>query len=116
MTTAPKKTPKNTRNAAPKASKAGAGKTRPTGPVPSDARRALRRGEYVESAGGGLPPQPTATDGGGLVHFLAGMRCVWCKALNASWLWADGSTVECAECGQTSLVVGETPTGSGEGA
>jgi hypothetical protein len=52
----------------------------------------------------------------GPVHFLDGLRCLWCKALNASWLWADGATVECAECGQTSLVVDGLPTDSGEGA
>jgi hypothetical protein len=38
-----------------------------------------------------------------LVHFLDGLRCIWCHTLNASWLWADGATVECSECGQTSL-------------
>lgn len=47
------------------------------------------------------------------VHFLHGLRCIWCRTLNASWLWADGSTVECAECGQTSLT---TPDMTGEGA
>jgi hypothetical protein len=52
----------------------------------------------------------------GPVHFLDGLRCLWCKALNASWLCADGATVECAECGQTSLVVDGLPTTTREGA
>ena len=51
----------------------------------------------------------------GPVHFLDGIRCIWCQTLNASWLWADRVTVECAECGQTSLTLPD-PTPNGEGA
>jgi hypothetical protein len=48
---------------------------------------------------------PRHTDGpaDGPAHFLDGLRCIWCNTLNASWLCGDGTTVECAECGQTSL-------------
>lgn len=42
-------------------------------------------------------------EAGGPVHFLHDLRCIWCHTLNTTWLWADHSTVECAECGQTSL-------------
>ena len=50
---------------------------------------------------------------GGPVHFIHDLRCIWCHTLNTSWLWADGTTVGCGECGQTSLTL---PEMTGEGA
>jgi hypothetical protein len=82
---------------------------RKTAPVPSDGRRPPRRGEHRESAGAPdtLPPElHTTRTAGDLAHFLDGLRCPTCRALNASWLTGDGTAVECAECGQISLVVG----------
>lgn len=43
------------------------------------------------------------------VHWLDGLRCDSCTALNASWLTYthnDGPTVECEHCGQTTRVIG----------
>jgi Zn ribbon nucleic-acid-binding protein len=58
-----------------------------------------------------MTPTPPGT--GGPAHLLHGLRCIWCQTLDTSWLWTDTSTVECAECGQTSLT---TPDMTGEGA
>jgi hypothetical protein len=83
-------------------------KSRRTAPVPSDGRRSPR-GERRESAGAPdtVPPVlGTRRTAGELTHFLDGLRCPTCKALNASWLTGDGTAVECTECGQISLVVG----------
>jgi hypothetical protein len=49
----------------------------------------------------------------GGVTFLDGLGCIWCHTVNSCWLWADGTTVECGECGQTSLTL---PEMTGEGA
>lgn len=84
-------------------------RSRRTVPGPVDDQRPSRRGEQRKSAGAPdtLPPVLNTTQAAGdLAHFLDGLRCPTCKALNASWLAVDGTAVECAECGQTSLVVG----------
>ena len=48
---------------------------------------------------------------------LEGLRCIWCHTDGASWLRADGVTVECRECGQTSLTIPDPdPADIGEGA
>jgi Zn ribbon nucleic-acid-binding protein len=55
-------------------------------------------------------------DDGGPATFLEDLRCLWCHALNTSRLWADGSTVECTECGQTSLTIPARASTPGRGA
>ncbi|GAA1632135.1 hypothetical protein GCM10009733_031290 [Nonomuraea maheshkhaliensis] len=42
-----------------------------------------------------------------LAHFLDGLRCASCRALNALWLDALRGLVECSECGQTALAFPE---------
>lgn len=42
-----------------------------------------------------------------LAHFLDGLRCAVCGALNALWLDSPRGLVECRECGQTALTFPE---------
>ncbi|GAB3163247.1 hypothetical protein [Microbispora hainanensis] len=44
----------------------------------------------------------------GLAHFLDGLRCSICGALNVLWLDPIRGLVECHECGQTALTIPET--------
>lgn len=44
----------------------------------------------------------------GLAHFLDGLRCSVCGALNVLWLDPLRGLVECRECGQTALTIPET--------
>ncbi|MEU8251265.1 hypothetical protein [Nonomuraea sp. NPDC048916] len=40
-----------------------------------------------------------------LAHFLDGLRCATCEAVNVLWLDPVRALVECTECGQTALTV-----------
>jgi ribosomal protein S27E len=42
-----------------------------------------------------------------LAHFLDGLRCSLCGALNVLWLDPPRVVVECSECGQTALTFPE---------
>ncbi|MEU8268534.1 hypothetical protein AB0B89_15360 [Sphaerisporangium sp. NPDC049002] len=43
-----------------------------------------------------------------LGHFLDGLRCSMCRALNMLWLDPVRGLVECRECGQTAICVPES--------
>ncbi|MEV4888820.1 hypothetical protein AB0K48_05455 [Nonomuraea sp. NPDC055795] len=43
-----------------------------------------------------------------LAHFLDALRCACCGEINVLWLDPVRGLVECAECGQSALVIPET--------
>ncbi|GAA4599119.1 hypothetical protein GCM10023194_78330 [Planotetraspora phitsanulokensis] len=43
-----------------------------------------------------------------LTHFLDGLRCACCGALNMLWLDPVRGLVECHECGQIALTLPDT--------
>ncbi|WP_289007995.1 hypothetical protein [uncultured Thermomonospora sp.] len=44
-----------------------------------------------------------------LAHFLDGLRCSCCGALNVLWLDSVRGILECHECGQKAIVLVEGP-------
>ncbi|MBB6471676.1 hypothetical protein [Sphaerisporangium rubeum] len=46
-----------------------------------------------------------------LAHFLDGLRCEMCRALNLLWLDPVRGVVECRNCHQTALVAVDETTG-----
>ncbi len=46
-----------------------------------------------------------------MTHLLHGLRCATCLTLNVLWLDPVRGLVECAECGQTALIVTDPDEG-----
>ncbi|MER6943880.1 hypothetical protein ABT294_07645 [Nonomuraea sp. NPDC000554] len=44
-------------------------------------------------------------------YFLDGLRCSFCRTLNALWLDPARALVECRECGQRALIVTDADDG-----
>lgn len=60
----------------------------------------------------GLPNRPEEPDDREPVHFLDGLRCPACRTLNASWITADGTAVQCTECGEIACAAGDQTRGA----